>query len=140
MLHVAPLPIPTTRLIKEIRTCFPDLHLIYRFGSMHIEERHAESDIDLAVLLSQPMEPLKRWAAQNHLALLLHAEVDLVDLRTASTVMQAQVLRTGILLYESDPQLRALYEMRVLSAYAFLNEERRGILNDIQQQGRIYGG
>ena len=66
-------------------------------------------------------------------------DVDLVDLRAASSVLRVQVLRDAQLLFESDPNARALFEATVLSSYARLNEERRGIIEDVMRSGRIYG-
>jgi len=54
-------------------------------------------------------------------------------------VMQMQVLSRGTLLGERDRTARQRFEMNVYSAYALLNEERGGILKDVQARGRIYG-
>jgi hypothetical protein len=72
-----------------------------------------------------------RWKLQEALAALAHKNVDLVDLRRATTVMRVQVLRDGRLLADLQPSVRASFEASALSAYARLNEERRGILQDI---------
>lgn len=53
--------------------------------------------------------------------------------------MQAQVISRGTLLLDLDPTQRERFETRVYSAYARLNEERRGILERIQREGRIHG-
>ena len=53
--------------------------------------------------------------------------------------MQAQVLNSGTVLAKMDRTARHEYEMRVCSAYAMLNEERAGILEDVQARGRVYG-
>jgi hypothetical protein len=65
--------------------------------------------------------------------------VDLIDLRSASTVMRVQVLEHGIVLYERNSGNRQAFEATALSAYARLNEERRGIIHDIRQRGRVHG-
>ena len=85
------------------------------------------------------IEPVARFDLQERIAAMLHTSVDLIDLRAASTVMRVQVLEHGVLLYERDSSERAFFEASALSAYARLNEERRGILDDIQRRGHVHG-
>lgn len=117
----------------------PGVIAVYQFGSTVDGTEHAQSDLDLALLASSPLPNLDRWALQEDLAAELRRDVDLVDLRAASTVMQAQVLDRGTVLFEGDRTARQQFEMHVCSAYALLNEERAGILNDVQARGRVYG-
>ncbi|MFB6278224.1 MAG: nucleotidyltransferase domain-containing protein [Salinibacter sp.] len=124
---------------KRMKEAVPDVIAIYQFGSTVDGTEHAQSDLDLALLASSPLPNLDRWALQEDLAAELRRDVDLVDLRTASTVMQAQVLDTGTVLVETDRTARQQFEMRVCSAYALLNEERAEILEDVQTRGRVYG-
>jgi hypothetical protein len=67
------------------------------------------------------------------------ADIDLVDLSVASPVLAIQVVARGELLHEGDPAARGAYEDLVFSAYARLNEERRGILDRIAAEGSVYG-
>jgi hypothetical protein len=90
------------------------------------------------VLAARPLDPVERFDVQETLAAHLGLDVDLVDPRSASTVMRAEVLRTGHVLHDGDPGPRAAWETWTLSAYALLNEERRGILDDIRQRGRVH--
>ena len=53
--------------------------------------------------------------------------------------MRIQVLEHGVLLYERDAAQRQVFEATALSAYARLNEERRGIIDDIRRSGRVHG-
>jgi predicted nucleotidyltransferase len=124
---------------KRMKEAVPDVIAIYQFGSTVDGTEHAQSDLDLALLASSPLPNLDRWALQEDLAAELRRDVDLVDLRAASTVMQAQVLDTGTVLVETDRTARQQFEMRVCSAYALLNEERAEILEDVQTRGRVYG-
>ena len=66
-------------------------------------------------------------------------DVDLVDLRSASTVMQARVVSTGRVVRDAEPGERARFEVFVCSSYAMLNEERAGILADIAARGMVHG-
>jgi len=117
----------------------PGIVAVYLFGSRARGDGNADSDIDLAVLAEDRMEPVGRWKLQEDLAAMAHHSVDLVDLRQASTVMRVEVMRDALVLLDSQPSLRAAFECFALSAYARLNEERRGIMQDIRARGRIYG-
>ena len=117
----------------------PGLAAVYLFGSQAREDAGPGSDIDLAVLTLGSLDPVERWKLQEDLAAQAHKNVDLVDLRRASTVMRVQVLRDSRLLADVQPVVRAAFEASALSAYARLNEERREILNDVATRGRVYG-
>jgi uncharacterized protein len=129
---------PLDPALALLREAFPDLAAVYLFGSTAGEATTPESDVDLAVLAARPLDPVARFDLQERLALALGRDVDLVDLRAASTVMQAQVVAHGRAVLDLDPRERAAFEMVTLSAYALLNEERAGILADIQARGRVH--
>ena len=115
------------------------MSLIYLFGSEARGDANAASDVDLAFLSDSKIEPSVRFAIQERLADDLHRDVDLVDLRIASTVMRVQVISTGRILFERDSFERATFEATALGAYARLNEARREILEDVRRTGRIHG-
>lgn len=117
----------------------PDLVAVYLYGSSVQEQTHPESDLDLAVLTTDPLDPVQRWTLQEDLAVQLHRAVDLLDLRAVSTVMQVQVVAHGEVVLDADPVARQRFEMQALAAYALLNEERRAILVDVYERGRVYG-
>jgi uncharacterized protein len=94
--------------------------------------------VDLAVLACDPIPAMRRFGLAQELAIQLHRDVDLVDLRTASTVMRMQVISTGECLDAPNEPTRREFEMYVFSVYARLNEERRGILDDIRARGSVY--
>ena len=127
------------RLVATVSDRVPGLAAVYVFGSQAREDAGPDSDIDLAVLTLGNLDPVERWKLQEDLAAQAHQNVDLVDLRRASTVMRVQVLRDGRLLADLHPSIRTSFEASALSAYARLNEERREILNDIAARGRVYG-
>jgi|WetSurMetagenome_2_1015567.scaffolds.fasta_scaffold975254_1 uncharacterized protein len=126
-------------LVATVSDRLPGLAAVYLFGSQARQDAGPDSDIDLAVLTLDNLGQVERWKLQEDLAAQVHRNVDLVDLRHASTVMRVQVLRDGRLLADVRPSVRANFEASALSAYARLNEERRGILNDIAARGRVYG-
>ena len=127
-------------LIKHLRAQLPELLALYRFGSWGGIHERADSDLDLAVLSRQSLPPEVCWEFAQQLAALAKRQVDLVDLRRASTVMRAQVIANGERLFCADSRVCDEFEDGVFSAYARLNEERRAILQDIQERGSVYGG
>jgi uncharacterized protein len=127
-------------IVAVVRAAVPDAVAVYRFGSSVAGTDRPDSDVDVAVLAAQPLEPLDRFDLQERIASAIHRSVDLVDLRRASTVMASQVVTTGVVIDDLDPDLRGRFEDYVFSAYARLNEERRGILERVATEGTVYGG
>jgi predicted nucleotidyltransferase len=123
-----------------LRDALPGLIAVYRFGSSIDGQTHAESDVDLAFLATAPVEPMARFELQERLAARVGCDVDLVDLRSASTVMRMQVVSTGSLLATFDAAAQEAFEDHTYSTYARLNEERREILEQVRREGRVHGG
>ena len=69
----------------------PGFIALYRSGSRAKVTARPDSDIDLAVLTRDPIPNLRRFELAQALAIRLHHDVDLVDLRSASTVMRMPV-------------------------------------------------
>lgn len=119
------------QLINNIRSLIleqcEDIKLMYLFGSRVHGPASNESDIDIAILGKIKFDPVVRWQWQSELAMALKNDVDLVDLLSASTVMQNQVIHHGICIYDAA-DYAALFEMQVMSMYQHLNDERAGIL------------
>lgn len=126
-------------LAEMVREAVPDVIVVYLFGSAARGDESTWSDLDLALLGRRPLDPVFRWELQQRLAVAAGRDVDLVDMRAASTVFRVQVLRDAQILLDRDPNARAFFEATALSMYAHLNEERRGILEDILRSGRVYG-
>ena len=81
------------------------IHLIVLFGSTVHGLTHHESDLDLAMQGSSPLDVV---AVTTEAIRLLHANrVDVVDLRRASPLLMMEVVRGGRLVYEQRPGLYA---------------------------------
>jgi predicted nucleotidyltransferase len=119
------------KLINDIRSLVLEqcqsIKLIYLFGSQANEQSNSQSDIDIAILGASKFDPVARWQWQNELAIALKNDVDLVDLLSASTVMQNQVIHHGMCIYDAA-NYAAVFEMQVMSMYQHLNDERADIL------------
>lgn len=125
--------------VAALVAAVPSVVAVYQFGSSVSGGGTPESDLDLAVLTAGPLDPVVRFDRAQDLSRLVGRNVDLVDLRAASPVMAMQVLATGRLLVECDPDARGAFEDRTFGAYARLNEERRGILERVRAEGSVYG-
>lgn len=119
----------TNNLIEEVRHLMPDVRLIYLFGSQADGSATPASDIDIAVLRKKKMAPVARFDLEQTLAIALNQDVDLVDLLTASTVLQNQIIMHGKLLFGSENE-QTQFEMQIMSMYQHLNEERADILQE----------
>lgn len=116
-----------SHLITVCKQHIPDIKLLYLFGSHASKQTHSKSDIDLAVMFTQKTSSVVRWEIQQKLALEFNVDVDLIDLLSASTVMQNQIINKGTCLYDARDYKNA-FEMQVMSMYQHLNEERSSIL------------
>lgn len=126
-------------IVEVLRGAVPTLEAAYLFGSQAKGGIHRESDIDVGILSPEPIFPETRRRVHEELSVRLRSDVDVVDLRSASTVMRIQVVTTGSVLFEKEPVVRHAFEMQTLSAYALLNEERAALLEHVHHRGRIYG-
>lgn len=130
---------PLAALVERLRETFPALISVYRFGSYGTKYERPESDLDLAVYAGTALSGLEVWRTAQELASDIGRDVDLVDLAMASTVMRAQVIHNGGRIYCDDVVACETFEDYAYSSYARLNEERRGILEDIRRRGSVYG-
>ncbi|WP_421891402.1 type VII toxin-antitoxin system MntA family adenylyltransferase antitoxin [Marinoscillum sp.] len=112
---------------------------IYLFGSGTGPDFTDESDVDLALLPQNPISTEMLWKLKNQLSDLVHREVDLVDLSVANTVLAMQVISGGVRLYSSEPLASERYESLIFSMYLTLNDDRKGILEEIEKNKTIYG-
>ncbi len=125
-------------IIEMVLQKFPAVWAIYLFGSFEGPYATPDSDIDVAVLSPKPLHNLQRWELAQAIATQLWHDVDLVDLRRASTVLRQQVCSQGRRIYCGNVFETELFETHVLSDYVRLNERRRGILEDIKMRGAVY--
>lgn len=125
-------------IVKQLKERLPELLAIYAFGSRVSGTANPESDLDLAVLVPAYADAMTLWTISGELSELALCPVDLLDLRAASTVMQYQIITQGECWWSSDNRA-ALYEAAILSEKTTLDEARAGLLNDIAQDGKIYG-
>ncbi|MFC2538378.1 MAG: nucleotidyltransferase domain-containing protein [Lautropia mirabilis] len=98
--------LPTARdlIVQHLRSHLPGLLAIYAFGSRITGHATPDSDLDLAVLVEGHADIIVLFNLSSDLADLAGCDVDLVDIRAASTVMQHQIIQTGVRWWAKDHQ------------------------------------
>ena len=128
---------PDGAVLASVLAKIPNLMALYVFGSQAQGSPRPDSDLDLAVLAPGYIDPALLWSLSNEIANLVNGEVDLLDLRAASTVMQYQVISTGKAVWDIGLQAR-LFEVAVLSEKLSLDEAREPLLRTIAGEGHVY--
>jgi predicted nucleotidyltransferase len=128
---------PDGPVLASVLAKIPNLMALYVFGSQVQGTSGPESDLDLSVLAPGYIDPNVLWSLSNEIANLVNGDVDLLDLRAASTVMQYQVLSTGKTLWDIGLQAR-LFEVSVFSEKLALDEAREPLLRTITREGHVY--
>jgi len=125
-------------IISTLQQSLPRLLAIYAFGSRVTGGASAESDLDLSVLVEGYADVVALWELASDVANIAGCEVDLVDLRAASTVMQYQIITSGERWWAKDVQA-GLYEVFILSEKTDLDTRRAALLTEIKAEGKVYG-
>jgi predicted nucleotidyltransferase len=126
--------------LEVLRRELPGLAATYLFGSAADGLERADSDIDLAVYAGRAIDRRKLLDVQEMLAKLLLREVDLVDLATASTILQVQAIGEGRVVDAPDADRAAFFEVRVMRDYQVLKARRAELEADAVRRGRVYAG
>ncbi len=118
------------------KTVSPDIRLAYLFGSRAQGSAGPISDCDVAVLFSNsPHHGLRYKLAHDLNKAVMRDQVDLVVLNSAPIELRYAVIASGIVVYESNFEVRVEYEAVTLSLYGdYLPILRR------QRQEILFGG
>ena len=124
-------------LIDKIGTYFEadaNVAAVYLFGSYAKGKAGPASDIDLAVLLREKPAYDYRLRVMSELAEILKTETDVLVLNQCGILMQRQVLRYGIVVFERDRRGRIAFEIRSRKMYFdFLPAHRRHVAKMMQR-------
>lgn len=113
-------------------------YLIILFGSSVTNKMRPDSDVDVAFLSEEKTGEYEIFMLAQELAGMIGKEVDLVDMNKASSVFKVQILGYGKTIHNSDDYKSSLFKIIALKDYALLNEERRCILDKINERGFAY--
>ena len=140
MSEVSLLNIDKNRINKIIEFLTKNVkpNLIYLFGSGVNGIFREDSDIDIAFISNVNNTDYEIFMLAQKLADILKRDVDLIDLKKASTVFKIQIIAKGECIYCDDDKKKAYFEMYSFMDYAVLNEEREVILKSIKKRGHIY--
>ncbi|SKA03401.1 type VII toxin-antitoxin system MntA family adenylyltransferase antitoxin [Selenihalanaerobacter shriftii] len=106
--------------------------LIYLFGSVSKGVLRPDSDIDIAFLSEVELDEYEVFLLAQRLADKIDRDVDLIDIKRASTVLKAQIIQ-GALIYNGDNLKKMNFELQTMKKYAKLNEERVEIISKIKR-------
>ena len=140
-------------LASKLRSVLPRLldqqpiRLVYLFGSVTTGRTTPFSDVDIALLVTEDLSPLKklRLILRTQLALADHAGIPNPDVRIindAPLVFQGRVVSDGILVYARDEQERIEFETATrLRYFDYLPVHKRlqdAFFADLRERG-LYG-
>lgn len=113
-----------------------NIEIIYLFGSAARGELRDESDIDIAVIGNFDFNTKLDYILE--LQDLLEKEIDFVNLEKVDTVFQAEIVSTGKCIYYKNENYKQELEMKILSKYLKLEEDREIILKSIYERGSVF--
>lgn len=97
--------IPLHTSIADALAAVPDVGLAILYGSAADGTVTPDSDLDLAVMGTRPLEAGTRTKLIGLLAQRVGRPIDLVDLRHAHGTLLREILRSGRRIVERDPAL-----------------------------------
>lgn len=121
-------------LAHAVREVLPQVRAAWLFGSAAQGRFRPGSDLDIAVDVARSLPAMERWDAAQRIARRFGVDVDLLDFRRISTVMQYQVLATGTLLFDRDPAATAGYAGFVLSEYQNIQQWRQPMVRQLARR------
>ncbi len=124
--------------IGIIKQSVPNVIAVYQFGSFNTPYQNAESDLDLALLAKKELSNLERWKLSQSIAGATHRDIDIIDLKGASTVLKFQIISTGQRIFCADTKTCEAFEDLAYSRYLHFNEERQEIIQEIVNRGKVY--
>jgi uncharacterized protein len=119
------------RLLDDIRRAIPQIAAVYVYGSQVRGGQHPGSDLDLALLLprSVQLSATAIFQLQGDLEAAAAVPVEISILSLDNVVHCKEVLATGQRLFVGDHRTVDEFEMRVLSSYARLCEDRAEVVD-----------
>ena len=116
---------PIEKPISRTLTEFPEIKLAILFGSLATGKGRADSDIDLAIDIGQPLSIETKMALIGKFAECTGRPVDLVDLQTVGEPLLGQILEHGKRLVGADADYAELIKRHVFAEADFMPYQRR---------------
>ena len=122
-------------LCRECLSAFPGRRLLgaWLYGSHAAGRSRPDSDIDVAVLFDEPLDPVSLFDAGTRFAAFMKAPVDLVDLRRAGGLLRVEATQRGRALV--PPTLEADYfTTHAIADHAAFAANRRAATAAMQEK------
>ena len=120
---------PDLAHLSGIFAKYPEIQAVYLFGSTSTGRTHADSDLDLAVVLRPAAEVFPKLDILADLARAGFCDVDLVSLATDDIVLKHEAVRQNRLVYQTEDFDRGAYFSRIVRQFLdfrpYLETQRR---------------
>ena len=138
-------PVPSESKLKQIEQIIKkeilklnSVKMIYLYGSVLSEAFNDESDIDCALYCNESDFNKGYLEIKPEIELTLKRDLDLVNIKTANPDFATEIIASGKLIYTKDQLFKDKFEMRILSEYLTLEEDRAIVLENIYKTGRVF--
>jgi predicted nucleotidyltransferase len=128
-------------LTQSVQQAFPKCRAAWMFGSFARGEARADSDIDVAVMF-EPSAKTDVWLLRQQAQVLAGQwgrEVDLVNIRDVSPVLQFEIIQSNQRLFAKDAEQADNFELFAMSQYRDYNERFAPEFARIAATGKVYG-
>lgn len=119
-----------------------DVLAAYLFGSQATDQARPDSDVDVAVLLSEADSVTRfqrRLQLTTEVSDICGHEADVIVLNDAPPILRHQILKARHLLYERDREARVTFEVNAGKVYADLKPQRdffrQALFREIKEAG-----
>ena len=119
--------------VKKVLLRRADLKLVIVYGSVVTEAFRNTSDVDIAVLLENPMDADDKLDLLGELSNVLKRDVDLVDLYKLNGVLLKQILTKGVIIFKlNDSFVYKLLKRMIYNQSDFMPYYHREVKNRVE--------
>lgn len=116
-----------------------NVEAIVLFGSYSRGKEKFDSDIDVAIKLSKPLEKENIISLKNEIEEILGIDVHLIDLYSINEDFRYEILISGKTLYCKNEYEFEMYKLKCFSEYLMFSEDRKPIIDKVKNGGTLYG-
>lgn len=132
---------------KNILMGYENIIFAYIFGSYVQGEMRTNSDVDIAIYLSEKIDTETYLKIKAELSEILKKEIDLIILNDATPLLKYQIYKNNILLFtcsktmESNHKVKTLFEYNDMKKYLDLSYDKTidRLKREIESHGQYRG-